>query len=359
MLKKKIKIIFFLPHLKAGGAERVVSFIFKCLDRTLFEPYLIVLGFEKEAQYTIIEQNIIFLNKKRLRSALLDIVIKIRQLKPAIVFGSIGHINVYLGFLKFLFPKIKFIAREASVYTKMKYFNTKKQLPFTILNRLYQKLDAIVYQSGDMKKDFQDTFSILPSAGYLIYNPITYDSNKYSIASKPKTSPYKFIIVGSLVVNKGHNRIFELFKRIQFNFVLEVVGDGPLRKELEEKSKALKLENKVVFRGLQKDMEAIYASADFLIQGSYVEGFPNVVLEALSFGIPCVVYNAPGGHKEMIIENENGYVIHNEEEAPKIIEKTIHHHWDRNAIQKDAYYRFGSEKITRQYETLFQKIVEL
>ena len=77
-----------------------------------------------------------------------------------------------------------------------------------------------------------------------------------------------------------------------------------------------------------------------MIQGSYVEGFPNVVLEALSFGIPCIVYNAPGGHKEMIIEGENGYIIQNQEEAPKIIEKTIHHHWDRNAIRKDAFNRF-------------------
>ena len=144
MLKNKIKIIFFLPHLKAGGAERVVSFIFKSLDRTIFEPYLIVLGFEKEAQYAIEGQNIIFLNKKRLRSALLDIVIKIRELKPAIVFGSIGHINIYLGFLKFFFSKIKFIAREASVYTKMKSFNKRRQLPIFVLRKLYQKLDAIV-----------------------------------------------------------------------------------------------------------------------------------------------------------------------------------------------------------------------
>ena len=358
MLKNKIKIIFFLPHLKAGGAERVVSFIFKSLDRTLFEPYLIVLGFETEAQYAIEGKNIIFLEKKRLRSALLDIVIKIRQLKPAIVFGSIGHINAYLGFLKVFFPKTKFIAREASVYTKMKSFNTKKQLPFTVLNRLYQKLDAIVYQSDDMKKDFQDTFSILPSVGHLIHNPITYHSKKCSIASDIKTPPYKFIIVGSLVVNKGHERIFELFKKIKFNFVLEVIGDGPLRKELEKKSKALKIDNKVIFRGLQKDMEAIYASADFLIQGSFVEGFPNVVLEALSFGIPCIAFNAPGGHKEMIIENENGFIIQNNEEGPKIIEKTIHHHWDRNAIRKNAFNRFGSEKITMQYEALFKKIVK-
>lgn len=357
-MKEKIKIIFFLPHLKAGGAERVVSFIFRSIDRKIFEPYLIILGFEREVQYTFEAENIIFLNKKRLRSALVDIIKKIMRIRPAIVFGSIGHINIYLGFLKFFFPKIKFVAREASVYTKMKSFNTKKQLPFTVLKKLYHNLDAIVYQSIDMKKDFQDTFSILPSNGYLIHNPITFKSNKLTREFENKTLPYNFIVVGSLVQNKGHERIFQLFEKVNFNFVLEVIGEGLLRKELEKKSKALKIEDKVIFRGLQKDMETIYASADFLIQGSYVEGFPNVVLEALSYGIPCVVFNAPGGHKEMIIENENGYVIHNQEEAPKIIEKTIHHPWDRKAIRKDVFNRFGAEKIISQYEMLLQEIVE-
>ena len=121
-----------------------------------------------------------------------------------------------------------------------------------------------------------------------------------------------------------------------------------------ENERLMMLRNKL-WNGI-KDMEAVYASADFLIQGSYVEGFPNVVLEALSFGVPCVVFDAPGGHREMIIDNENGYIIKNEEEAPLIIERTIRNNWNRFNIQKDAFSRFGSEKIISQYETMFLKI---
>ena len=352
----RTKILLIIPHLKSGGAERVISSIFKNLDRTVFEPYLIVIGFEKENHYLVEDENVIYLNKKRLRNALYDIVKIIRVKKPDLVFGSIGHINIYLGFLKFFFPKIKFAAREASVYTKMKSFNKRRQLPIVLLKRLYQKLDAIVYQSGDMKEDFQDTFNILPSVGYLIHNPITLKSNKLTIVSEKKEFPYKFIIVGSLVVNKGHERILELFQKVKFDYVLEIVGDGPLRKHLDNLVSNSEMSDKVIFRGLHKDMEAIYASADFLIQGSYVEGFPNVVLEALSFGLPCIVFDAPGGHREMIIDNENGCIIQNKNEAPKIIEKIIRHHWDRNAIQKDVFKRFGSEKIIKQYETMFLKI---
>lgn len=354
---KKIKILFILPHLKAGGAERVVSSIFKNLDRTIFEPYLVVLGFENEDQYSVEGENIIYFNKKRLRSALVDIIKIIKKLKPSIVFGSIGHINVYLGFLKFFFPKIKFIAREANVYSLMRTFNSKRQLPVSWLNFFYKNLDAIIYQSKDMRADFERIFRVDPNKGFLINNLITktpiFSNLKRDFKSNAKI---KFIIVGSLVKRKGHERVLKLLEKVNFNFVLEIIGDGPLSESLKQKLDTSKIKNKVIFRGLQKDMEAIYTSADFLIQGSFVEGFPNVVLEALSFGIPCIIFDAPGGHREMIIENKNGYFIKNKEGAPDVIERAIRNNWDRVNIQKDAFARFGTEKIIKQYETMFLKI---
>ena len=81
----RTKVLLIIPHLKAGGAERVVSSIFKHLDRTVFEPYLIVIGFEKENHYLIEGIGVIYLNKQRLRSALFEIikVIRLIPMNPA------------------------------------------------------------------------------------------------------------------------------------------------------------------------------------------------------------------------------------------------------------------------------------
>jgi glycosyltransferase involved in cell wall biosynthesis len=95
-----------------------------------------------------------------------------------------------------------------------------------------------------------------------------------------------------------------------------------------------------------------------LIQTSYFEGFPNAVLEALSFGVPCIIFEAPGGHKEMISEGMNGFMISNENKAEVVIEKTILHDWDRMEIQSDVLSRFGPKKIIGQYEKLFHQILQ-
>ena len=60
MGNSKIKILFILPHLKAGGAERVVSFIYNEINKNTFTPYLLVIGYEKDNIYTTINTNVTY-----------------------------------------------------------------------------------------------------------------------------------------------------------------------------------------------------------------------------------------------------------------------------------------------------------
>ena len=357
MGNSKIKILFILPHLKAGGAERVVSFIYNKIDKNIFDPHLIVIGYEKDNVYKLLNLNVIYLNRRRLRNALFKIAILVFKIKPDIVFSSIGHINLYLGFLKKLFPNIKFIAREASIYSVMKTFTKHLSLPHFILNFLYSSLDLIVFQSLEMMTDFNKNFKISHHKTCIINNPITFSKRSDFIFFKKPVLPYKFITVGSLVENKGHSRILNIFKLFDFDFRYNIVGEGPLRSNIEQKIKQLNLSNKVSFTGLQKNLTKFYSNTDFLIQGSFVEGFPNAVLEALSFGIPCLIFEAPGGHNELIIEGFNGMIIKDSDNLAELINNFVSFNWNRKLICDDAHKRFNSSKILNQYEGVLKKIL--
>jgi len=347
-----------LPHLKAGGAERVVSFLFMQMDKSAYDLNLLILGSKKDNHYDVQENNVYYLNIERLRDSFIEIIKFLRKTKPDIVFSSIGHVNIFLGFIKTFFPKTKFIVREASIYSLVKKLHKRPKLPKVFIEYCYQNLDNIVYQSEDMRNDFEKVFSIPSDKGVLIQNPITLLPQPVASQNlKNSSKAFKFIIVGSLIESKGHIRAFDSFKKAKFDFTLEIIGEGPLKDTLKERVNLLGMNDQIFFRGVEKDMKKVYTSADFLIQTSYFEGFPNAVLEALSFGIPCVIFEAPGGHNEMISIGMNGFIITNKNKPVDVIEKTILHNWNRMEIQKDVFTRFGSTKIIKEYETMFFKAI--
>jgi len=70
------------------------------------------------------------------------------------------------------------------------------------------------------------------------------------------------------------------------------------------------LKNKVTFKKYtSKILEEVYKN-DYFLQGSYVGGFPNSVLESCSIGVPIIAFNCPGGTKGIIIIiNENVFLL--------------------------------------------------
>lgn len=124
---------------------------------------------------------------------------------------------------------------------------------------------------------------------------------------------FVFIFVGRLVSDKGINELVESFKQIQALFKhVKLVLVGPLESELDPLLPKTLLEietNKaIVFVDYQHDVRPYFAIANVLVFPSYREGFPNVVMQAGSMGLPSIVSNI-NGCNEIIIENLNGIII--------------------------------------------------
>ena len=118
------------------------------------------------------------------------------------------------------------------------------------------------------------------------------------------------VTVGRLVPWKEIDRLIKVVSDLDGNVKLIVVGDGPMRGELEREAQRLGVSDRVAFVGpLARDAVRNYLGmADLFVLNSTYEGLPHVVLEAMQVGVPVVATDV-GGTREVIEHLENGWLV--------------------------------------------------
>ena len=99
---------------------------------------------------------------------------------------------------------------------------------------------------------------------------------------------------GRFTYQKNHWKIIDIFNtlyQLEPDIHLLLVGDGPLKKEMEKKVKDLRLEKSVTFTGARDDISDLLQAMDLFLLPSFFEGFCISLLEAQSVGLPCVTSN--------------------------------------------------------------------
>ena len=145
------------------------------------------------------------------------------------------------------------------------------------------------------------------------------------------------------------------------DWVLKLVGEGEQKKVLIEQCKMLGIEKTVIFKETTKNMMEEYRNASMFLMTSRYEGLPMVLLEAISFGVPCVSFNCPHGPADIIKNGENGILVENEsiEEFANAILKLIDDEDLRKKMGKAAIESskdYLPERIMPQWIDLFNKL---
>lgn len=127
----------------------------------------------------------------------------------------------------------------------------------------------------------------------------------------------KILVVGRLSKQKNLDLLIKSLKYIKNkNILVELAGEGPEKKYLEDLVKQLSLINEVKFLGNQTNIPSLLKNADIFAMSSSWEGLPIALIEATLSGLPCIVTNV-GGCAEVIHQALNGIVIENTQD-PKI-----------------------------------------
>ena len=350
-----MKILFILPSLGFGGAEKVVSFLAKKMFEKKYDVILLVVGSKNVRNFDTGNLPVTYLNKKRLIFSFFSIVAYIHKNKPKVVFTSVTHLNILISIISCFFKKIKFIVRASSISSLMsKYGNNKSRILInTFLSYTYRKSDMVICQSEDMKNDLIRNYNINKDRLYVIGNPIThkfFNQKKNSIVIQNKI---RFITVGRLSKEKGHDRILDgLSKITNYDFHYTIIGDGHLKFNIKKLIEKYNMSSKVTFIDFSANIIGEIQKNDFFLQGSFVEGFPNAVLESCSVGVPVIAFDCIGGTKEIINKN-NGFLIKNQDEFEELLINLNNLKKPKKSLIVDSVWKkFAPKIIINKYEKL-------
>ena len=172
-----------------------------------------------------------------------------------------------------------------------------------------QKLDYLVLVSKNLK-DFYEK-KLENSKCKCIYIPNVLDEFPTKYASLEEKN---IISVGRLSKEKGYEDLIDVFKIVNTiypDWHLNIIGDGIMKKSIQEKINKLNLNNSVTLHGF-RDKEYINKclfKSSIYVMPSFSESFGIVLLEAFSYGLPCIAFSRAVGATEIISDNWDGYLI--------------------------------------------------
>lgn len=171
-----------------------------------------------------------------------------------------------------------------------------------------QKYDRIVVLTKEDLASWQKTNNNVVQ----IYNPLPYDSDVCSCLE------YKsFVSVGRLSPQKNYESLIAAWSIVQKkhpDWIMNIWGDGELRDLLERKIRLYGVEKTFKLNGRTNRVDKEYLKNSAFVMSSKYEGFPMVLLEASSFGLPLISYSCYCGPRDIIEDGKNGFLVESGDE---------------------------------------------
>lgn len=359
---KKIKIVYIIPSLNSGGAERFILDLIYNLNLDIFEPCLLLFNgkgfFYSEAVEAGLKIKVLKKSCKIDIFNFYNIYKYIRKIKPDIVHTQLGG-DIYGKFAAKLAGVKGIVSTEQNVLIndgKLINFLKKKTSSFS------SKIIAI---SSAVKKDIIQKYQILPEKINLIFNGINVDKFKQDRNNTYSKDQIIFGSVGRLAPQKNYSLLLEALSSVKNkNFKYLIAGEGKLREKLEGEINKYGLTAKVELVGLKKDIKGFLSELDFFILPSKWEGLGIVLLEAGLSKLP-VLASATGGILDIIKDDKTGILFTNN----NVIDLTKKLNYfldfknkeDLNKLGDNLFNyivdKFDIKKVAKQYENVYLNLI--
>jgi GalNAc-alpha-(1->4)-GalNAc-alpha-(1->3)-diNAcBac-PP-undecaprenol alpha-1,4-N-acetyl-D-galactosaminyltransferase len=358
------KILIFYPSFERGGATqnliKIVNYLIKNkIKIILFSHRVDKKYFNNNKYFKIIKTDPIkILNFLPIRwnitiSAMLklNLFLKFSQ-KDSIVFSMQNHIAaIVIAKLK----KYKIIIRNSEEPLGATYYADNKFFAFIVLLLkiiFYNFCEKIIAVSIMSKKSLAKIIFSKKKIT-IIYNP--YLNKIINYKRKKNIKEFQILAIGRLCKQKNFESLISAVKSISFEYKflkLIIIGSGPSKKKLiKEINKNMNI--KII--KWQTNLKKFYSNAKLFILPSYYEGLPNVLLDAINYGVPCISTNCSGA-QDILANGRGGFIIpvNNRDKLEKTIKFAINNY--PLALKKAVYARKNTHKFSKNNLIKFKKI---
>ncbi len=316
----KLKILFTIPTLNGGGAERVFVNYIRSLDIEGYDISLLLINKTGEFLRFIPKYvNIVNLGKSKTRFGFFKLLKSIKKINPQLIVTTTNRMNILVLFISFFISRnIKICLYEPSMPSAQ--FG-EKYLPryyLWLMKLLYPIADFVIAQTNEMKNEISDYYFVKKGKILVTSNPI--DTKLIDKQVSQYENPYdkcniNIVASGRIREEKGFDFLLKSFAKVveknkKFKLhILGAIGNKSYMNELQNIIQEHHLRNHVEFIGFKSTPFPYYKHADLFVLSSRWEGLPNVILEALYLQTPVVVTDCIPYFRELIDEGKNGYVI--------------------------------------------------
>ena len=203
----------------------------------------------------------------------------------------------------------------------------------------------------------------------LIYNAvflseIEVNDNEFLFFQMKHRNGFLVGSVGRLTTQKGFTYLLEAVPQVLNSFPdvhFVIIGEGELRAELEEQSRHLGIEDRVMFLGSRTDVPSLLRQMDLFVLPSLWEGLPTVIMEAMACGVPVIATDIPGTN-EIVQDGITGWLVpeKNPDRIAEAIIFALDNHQARERVCQNAkknLNRYSIEEVARQYSDLYKELM--
>ncbi|MBQ9832146.1 MAG: glycosyltransferase [Clostridia bacterium] len=369
----KTRILFLIPNLMHGGAEKVLVNLVNNLDSEKFDITLQTVfdvGVHKKSVSPHVKYKSVFKRMFRGNSVIMKLF------SPKMLYNLFVKEKYDIAVAYLEGPAARIISGCNDKDTKkicVIHTEQKTSIGFKSPDEAracYDAFDTIVFVSETVKDTFVKSMNVTKPSLTVKYNvnevEQILESSKQSVDDvKFDENSVNLISTGKIIKVKGFDRLARVHKRLidegkKHNIYILGVGEEQenIQKYISENS----LDNSFKFLGYRDNPYKYVAKADAYVCSSYKEGFSTAVTEALVVGTP-VVTTLCSGMEELLGKNdEYGLIVENSEDGlysgmKKMIESAqLRAHYAQKV--KERAKVFSKENTVRAYEKLFEELVK-